>query len=474
MLYTSTAGYAEGFHDGSIDHTGHRIMSRFSSSAWLATPVLASAALVTLAGLSGATVASPTEQDSPAQDPETVAAVTGVLLDDLHQSAAPGRTYDIGANPVLSRVVKAGLSSPRRTVVVQLVAEGGADNADPVKQAVRSLALEGLKSISGAVAPKNLLEAAAAQNKLSSELLRIIPKAAPPIKPSLKNVAGARTGAPDPSLPRFDWRNLLLVTRARDQETCGCCWAFGTLGAFEAAFAISNGGRLIHASEQHVLSCSHSGNCIAGWWAFDFVQGNGVAAAHDFEFKGRELECASNLQPRFRAVAWGYVSSSTTIPSVSEIKEALCRHGPLVSAVNNTLKFTAYEHGVFNERELGTRRDRVNHAVTIVGWDDTKVVPKDSKRTVWAVKNSWGEAWGKEGFMDIDSTSNNIGFGAAWVEAVNLDNPPDLIKLRAINTDAKPFPAVSFARQGFMRPATPNAPSFEERPAHPPAVERRP
>ncbi len=447
-------------------------MLRIPSPAWLAAPVLVSAALVLLAGITPATILSPAQRDGASQDPETIDAVTEVLLDDL-QNAGPDekRSYHISANPVLSRVVKAGLKSPRSAEVIQMVAAGGPEKADAVNQAVRSLALEGLKSISGTTAPKNLLEVAAAQNKVSSQLLQIIPKAALQHKPEEKAQPEATR---DPSLPHFDWRNLLLVTRARDQGTCGCCWAFGTLGAFEAAFAINNGGRLIHASEQHVLSCSHSGDCVAGWWAFDFLQGNGVAAAYDFEFKGNVLGCPGNLQPRFRAVAWGYVSSSTTIPSVREIKEALCRHGPLVSAVNNTLKFTAYASGVFNERELGTPGDRVNHAVTIVGWDDDKVVPKDPKRTVWAVKNSWGEAWGREGFMDIDSASNNIGFGAAWVEAVNLDNPPNLAKVRAITPDAKPFPAVSFARQGYVRPAAPNSPSFEERPAHPPAAEVRP
>ncbi len=55
------------------------------------------------------------------------------------------------------------------------------------------------------------------------------------------------------------------------------------------------------------------------------------------------------------------------------------------------------------------------HDVAIVGWDDGQ--------QVWIIKNSWSENWGEKGFMRIKYRSNNIGYGAAWVDAAKLGLP---------------------------------------------------
>lgn len=41
-----------------------------------------------------------------------------------------------------------------------------------------------------------------------------------------------------------------------DQGDCGSCWTFGTTAAVEGALARSNGGRLIHLSEQAIVDCA--------------------------------------------------------------------------------------------------------------------------------------------------------------------------------------------------------------------------
>ncbi|ODU02483.1 MAG: hypothetical protein ABS79_00360 [Planctomycetes bacterium SCN 63-9] len=412
-------------------------------------------------------------QENP---PRSAEVVTRILLKELER-AGPNekRTYEVRSNPILQRVIAAGLKTSRGAEAARTVAAGG-QGVDAIGKAVRSLADEGLKSISSTTPPKDLLKLAAAHEDTSKQLLGVIPEKSLRTKLTTTANGGVR---PDPKAPKFDWRSLKLVTRARSQGECGCCWAFGTLAAFESAFAISNRGKLIHASEQHVLSCSQVGNCESGWWAFDFLQKKGVASAFDVKFQGADGDCPDGIKPRFRAVAWGYVSSINTIPSVSELKKALCLHGPLVVAVNNTIEFTAYSKGIFDEHDPGTLEVPVDHAVTIVGWDDTKLPPgSPPDRTVWAVKNSWGETWGVEGFMEIASGSNSIGYGAAWVEAVDLDNPPDLIRLRSVTPDAEQLPAVGFAREGIpaakgardsQRKGGVDSPALEELPATFPA-----
>jgi hypothetical protein len=60
---------------------------------------------------------------------------------------------------------------------------------------------------------------------------------------------------------------------------------------------------------------------------------------------------------------------------------------------------------VFNEGSEA----KVNHGVTLVGWDDNK--------KAWRIRNSWGDGWGESGFMWIAYNCNKIGYGASWVQA---------------------------------------------------------
>ena len=75
---------------------------------------------------------------------------------------------------------------------------------------------------------------------------------------------------------------------------------------------------------------------------------------------------------------------------------------------------------MFNEYDLST----VNHGVTLIGWDDSKVA--GDRKGAWLIKNSWGTGWGtaaggpERGYMWIAYGSNNIGYGAAWGIAAKL------------------------------------------------------
>jgi cathepsin L len=58
----------------------------------------------------------------------------------------------------------------------------------------------------------------------------------------------------------------------------------------------------------------------------------------------------------------------------------------------------------------------IDHAVVLIGWDDSK--------QAWIIKNSWGSAWGDDGFLYVKYGTNSIGFGAAWAEAWPKDYAP--------------------------------------------------
>jgi hypothetical protein len=112
------------------------------------------------------------------------------------------------------------------------------------------------------------------------------------------------------------------------------------------------------------------------------------------------------------------VSDTGGIPSVADMKDALCTYGPVAVAVTVTPAFQMYNSGVFDEDDSGN----VNHGITVIGWDDSKTHALGSG--AWLIKNSWGTHWGEtggygadRGYMWIAYGSNQVGFGAAWAEA---------------------------------------------------------
>lgn len=55
---------------------------------------------------------------------------------------------------------------------------------------------------------------------------------------------------------QHDWRLFGAVTPVKDQSVCGSCWSFGTVGAIEGAYFLSNGGNLVRLSQQALIDCS--------------------------------------------------------------------------------------------------------------------------------------------------------------------------------------------------------------------------
>jgi C1A family cysteine protease len=216
----------------------------------------------------------------------------------------------------------------------------------------------------------------------------------------------------------FTWLDRNKVTSVKYQGMCGSCWAFTAAAVLEANYYIRN-GKDTDASEQFILDCAKdkrgnkAGTCNGGWYTgvFDFLQVEDLVSEKKIPYKTKDAFCSPvfnvNKGTPFKVAAWGYVSRNRSIPSVTEMKKALCKYGPLAAAVKVTPAFQAYAGGVFNERATVSSSSDVNHAITIVGWSDSK--------KAYLIKNSWGSRWGENGYIWVEYSSNNIGYGAVWV-----------------------------------------------------------
>lgn len=223
-------------------------------------------------------------------------------------------------------------------------------------------------------------------------------------------------GRADPKLRSFSWLALGKMTPVKYQGLCGSCWSFTSMAVFESCMIITN-KRSMDLSEQFIVDCAvtgrgdRAGSCADGGWyfdAFDFLSRNGVVEEKLYPYAGKDESCRPAVQTPYRAIAWGFVGNvSDGIPPVDEVKKALTKYGPLAATVKVTEAFQAYVGGIFDEFATVSGPTDMNHAITIVGWDDD--------RKAYLIKNSWGTGWGEKGYMWIQYGCNNIGAFSVWL-----------------------------------------------------------
>lgn len=223
----------------------------------------------------------------------------------------------------------------------------------------------------------------------------------------------------DPNASYVDLRQLNLETPIKDQGDCGSCWVFATLSAYESSYAARNNGRLVDVSDQSALNCSRGGSCNGGWpmRLTNWWIANQVALPDEqmVPYRGVDRPCTQSVSGQYKLLRAEYLDTRNynNIPTVRQIKEAIARHGSIQVAMNSTPGFANYTGGVFRADD---RSDRINHAVVISGWDDSK--------RAWLVRNSWGSRWGENGYAWVAYGANNIGAAAIWLDAEIDHNAP--------------------------------------------------
>jgi C1A family cysteine protease len=208
--------------------------------------------------------------------------------------------------------------------------------------------------------------------------------------------------------PVFDWRDSNIVTPVKNQGGCGSCWIFGAVGALEG-MAKLYGERELDLSEQQILSCvAYGWGCGGGWMD--------VCYEHFLEFGSIGEDCqpymGSDTYPcreescevLAKITGWTPVANN-----VDAIKTALLS-GPVSCAFTAYSDFDSYTGGCYEHEG----DDPCNHAIVLIGWDDTMCDGEGA----WIVKNSWGTNWGLDGFFYIKYGTCNIGYATALIDYV--------------------------------------------------------
>lgn len=252
-----------------------------------------------------------------------------------------------------------------------------------------------------------------------------------------REVGSEERGTPLP--PTCDWRKAAgVISPIRDQRDCKCCWAMAAAGNIEALWAISHShSHSVQVSVQEMLDCGRCGDgCKGGfvWDAFITVLNNsGLASEKDYPFEGtvRAHRC---LAKRYKKVAW--IQDFLMLRDDEQIiAQYLATQGPITVTINRIL-LHHYKKGVIRATPATCDPQYVDHSVLLVGFGrSTAEEGQQAERLrspsrprprhsipYWILKNSWGPAWGEEGYFRLHRGSNACGITKYPVSA-RVDRP---------------------------------------------------
>jgi C1A family cysteine protease len=197
-------------------------------------------------------------------------------------------------------------------------------------------------------------------------------------------------------------------TPIKDAGYCGTSWAFATVGVLEGIVKRRH-GIIVDLSEQYLLDCNTSGySCNGGYFChYMHMSPNGSRFESCYPYTAVQGPCWSSYCPyAYRISSWAYVGTSSTVPTVSAIKQKIYDYGSVAAGVYVDTYFQAYTTGCFSRNAAGN----ANHCIILIGWDDTKCTTG-----AWRLKNDWGTAWGESGFMWIKYGVQKVGYAANYV-----------------------------------------------------------
>ncbi len=247
---------------------------------------------------------------------------------------------------------------------------------------------------------------------------------------------------------KYSLKNIIPTnTVIKNQKQTNLCWAFATLSSLETNLALSNYKKGINLSKVYDFSERHMEYATSktfannvenehgynrqvgsgGSYLFStsyLTNGSGAIPESEMPFQNNEdIIDISQIQNKtvssqvYDTVIFSDYKGQTDEKKseiMNQIKQHIQNYGSVQASIHgNSSSITAscYNNDTGAKYCNSSVLHSINHAVSIIGWDDNYSIDnfledaKPTKKGAWIVKNSWGE---KAGEWKLSTLKENI------------------------------------------------------------------
>lgn len=208
----------------------------------------------------------------------------------------------------------------------------------------------------------------------------------------------------------YNLAELGFDTSVKNQMSGGNCWAFSAIAVLESCI-LKAGGSPLDLSEENMK------NLMAlfsdyGWRnklpndGGNFYMALGYLASwlgpiYDIQDVYNDESAVSPVYNSIMHVQNAIFLKRTSFSDNDEIKKAILKYGSVSTSMyyDDEYLYSGYKYCYKGSEES-------DHAVTIVGWDDTMIIA--GYTGAWIVKNSWGPDWGNNGYFYVSYYDNTL------------------------------------------------------------------
>eukprot|EP01117_Protostelium_nocturnum_P010792 TRINITY_DN388_c0_g1_i1.p1 TRINITY_DN388_c0_g1~~TRINITY_DN388_c0_g1_i1.p1 ORF type:complete len:386 (-),score=51.74 TRINITY_DN388_c0_g1_i1:230-1387(-) len=215
-----------------------------------------------------------------------------------------------------------------------------------------------------------------------------------------KELKRVNTNDPFPYPERIDWRDKNVVTPVKDQQKCGCCWAFSAVETIESTWMIFKNlttSNFPTLSVQEVLDCTPLGGCQGGFAqiAYNWVmRSKGLVSDAKYPYTARVGRCACANCTSNDGIAGIRDWYKATVPgNERHLLVNLQKYSPISIAVHAGQSWQDYKGGIMTRAGCGI--GPLNHALQLVGF------VKNGDHPYWIARNQWGTIWGEQGYIRL-------------------------------------------------------------------------
>ena len=255
----------------------------------------------------------------------------------------------------------------------------------------------------------------------------------------------------------YDARKEGLVTEVKNQGTYQDCWAYALASQLETSLLYQEGASYDLSEEHLAYFCFNRQNDRLNNTPQDYnssslgIHGGGnttIGALHLSTLSGMALEAvypagSAPIDPSAAYDTAAFMQNAAIFSNNKTYTKAarVNRIKTMISVYKSATGLIAFSQTAYGNMGNYYNPDTaafcnpdeggVNHAITIVGWDDSYSknnfmeacgVTSDG---AWIVKNSWGKSWGDEGYFYIsyeDMSLSNIVCASAKSSPVYTNN----------------------------------------------------